>query len=217
MYSPLRSINVKKIYYQFTFDHEESTLTRINDLLLNDVFRILIKEIPLELSTTFLGQVAKLKKAGLELIISYSPELVENLAPFGLLVENNSVSIDQLKKEFPQHIICTTAYSIADCKNGELAEVHELYLDLQRFRSNSLRPSGLIGQEALEHCYPAKESYGWVFLTLNTPLVVGGIKSLHQMKQLIADTDVTAVLLSETFESTLSLQEKVQAVRALFT
>ncbi len=206
---------MKKIYYQFTFEQEGSTLLLLKDLLLNGVFRILIKELPTEFTTSFLHNLAGLKSEGLELILSYSPERLEKLSPFGVVVDDDYDVIDQLRKDHPQLLLCMAANSVVACKNGELAGVNELFVDLQKFRTSSLQPKGLIGQEAVENFYPAKEGYGWVFLTLNTALVIDGIQSLHQMKAVFADTDCTAILLSETFESTLSLQEKIHAVNTI--
>lgn len=206
---------MKKIYYQFVFDQEESTLLLLNDLILNGVFRIHIKELPAQLSPSFLQGLAESKSKGLELILSYSPELVQQLKPYSVLVENDPVLMYQLKRDRPELIVCMAAHSIVECKNGELAGANELFVDLQKFRASSLQPKGLLGQEAIENFYPAKEEYGWVFLTLNTDLIVGGITSIHQMKQLFAHTDFTSVILDERFESTLSLHEKIHAVQAI--
>lgn len=206
---------MKKIYYQFVFDQEESTLLLLNELILNGIFRIHIKELPTHLSPTFLQGLAELKSKGLELILSYSPELIKQLKPFSVLVENDPELIHQLKKDRPELIVCMAAHSIVECKNGELTGANELFVDLRKFRASSLQPKGLLGQEAIENFYPAKEEYGWVFLTLNTDLIVGGITSIHHMKQLFAQTDFTSVILDEWFESTLSLQEKIHAVQAI--
>ncbi len=206
---------MKKIYYQFIFDKEESVLFLLNNLILNGVFRVRIKELPAHLSTSFLQRLAQLKSDGLELILSYSPELLEKLQPYSVFVENDPELVNQLKKDRPELIVSMGAHSIVECKNGELAGANELFVDLQKFKASNLQPKGLIGQEAIENFYPAKDQYGWVFLTLKTDLVVGGIKSIHQMKQLFNHTDFASVVLDESFESTLSLQEKIHAVQAI--
>lgn len=207
---------MKKIYYQFVFDQEESTLLLLNELILNGVFRVHIKELPARLSIPFLQRLAELKSDGLELILSYSTELLDKLGPYSVIVGNDHELIKQLKKKCPELIIAMVAHSIVECKNGELAGANELFVDLKKFRVSSLQPKGLMGQEALENFYPSKEEYGWVFLTLNNDLVVGGIQSIHQMKQLFDHTDFASVILDDSFEPTLSLHEKIHAVQSIF-
>ncbi len=203
---------MKNGYYQLIFDQEEEVIQCIISLISHGVKRILLLETPENYSAQFIDELNQLSFRGLELITKDTASLLKNFIPYGVLTANDFEKINQMKTDFPNCKIVVTAHSLVDCKNAELAGADLLFVNYHKFKLKPFEPRGLMGQEAMEAAFPSKEQYGWVFLTVNTPVVVGGMKSIHEVKQLMKHTDLESVIITDDFEVKMSLEEKITAL-----
>lgn len=200
---------MEKIHYQVFFTDEADTLVLINDLVNSGIVNIYLKELPSSLTDDFCTGIQSKVEGGLKLMIDYSPGLMLDLKPTHIVVGNAIIGLSDLRKQFPTLIIGAYAHSLVDCKNWELAGADFLIVDFHKFKANTLQANALIGQEAVRAFYPNKEEYGWVFMSVNTPIFVKGIKDLNEVESLWRDTDLKHIIINDQFEPSLNVQDKI--------
>ena len=105
-----------------------------------------------------------------------------------------SDEIAAFKETHPSLNIGCMAYSLATIKNLELAGVDYIQLDIP-----SSLPDHKLGKiPALETVIPRREEYGWTIMSLNTPVIIGGIKTLDEFKEVYALTEIAGLVIEKS-------------------
>ena len=88
------------------------------------------------------------------------------------------------------------ANSVAECKNLEMVGVDYIQYDPPKDQPEA----GMGKIPFLETLIPRKEEYGWVVMSLNTPIIVGGLNSPDEYEDIYQLADVKGVFLDEFHE-----------------
>lgn len=84
------------------------------------------------------------------------------------------------------------AYSIADCKNLELAGVDYIQYDIP----SNIEENRINNIPDLDVLVSTETTYGWNLLSLNAPVLVGNLQGLEDFKRLFAQTEISGILMS---------------------
>lgn len=206
---------VEQIHYQVFFTDEQETLLRMNQLVSCGILNVYLKELPTVISEHFSKALQLQVQDGLKLMIDFSHELIAVINPSIVIINEEQNVRSKVKDEFPTVKIAAHGHSLVECKNWELAGVDFLIVDYHSFSANTLQPNALIGSEALQAFYPSKEEYGWVFLSINTPVFVKGMNFITEIEILLRDTDLRHFIINDQFEPSLNMEEKVKRISNL--
>ena len=139
-------------------------------------------------------------------------DLAVELKADGLIITDLNNDISEIRKVYPNLWIGASASSIADCKNWELKGVDFIQFKLHK---SDDQPSGILGSEHLRNMIPKKMEYGWMIMSLNTPVFILGVYNLVDLEQLYSDIAFYGVDITTLFEPDLSLTERITAIENL--
>jgi thiamine-phosphate pyrophosphorylase len=148
-------------------------------------------------------------------IINDRVELAKKVDADGVHLGLNDMSIEQARSILgPDKIIGGTANTMVDCKNAELSGTDYIGMGPFGFTDTKEELAPIIGLEGFQKLFPKDEKYGWMFMSLNLPIVaVGGIKiedvsglmnsRLHgiAVSGMIANADNQTILIHELKET----------------
>ena len=157
------------------------------------------------LSTDFFDQLKKQNIPTEKLVLLNEPEKARELGLKNVFISNGSIDVFELKSNYPNLNFGATAYSLADCKNLELAGADYIEMIVPSKKQNSIP----LGSELMQDIIPKEESYGWVVMSLNTPVLASGIPTIKKFEKLQDSADVKGIVISETFEPNSTLESIV--------
>lgn len=104
-----------------------------------------------------------------------------------------SEDIAAFKMNFPDIEVGAAAFTIADCKNLELAKVDYIQYDI----SGSNLSKSIESIPDLKSLLSRESEYGWDLLSLNTPVLIGNVKGLDQFTDIFNQADIKGLVLDD--------------------
>lgn len=156
----------------------------------------------------------KIKAANVDrskLILVNDPVLALSLGLENIFLEHSELDIFTVKSTYPNLNFGGLAHSLADSKNLELAKAD--YIEMTA--PNNGRHAQPLGSELFQDVIPKEETYGWVVVSLNTPVVASGLKSLNEVEKLVGSADIKGVIISGQFEPRLELKTTVSELKKI--
>jgi hypothetical protein len=128
-----------------------------------------------------------------------------------LMQFKRSNKVSYLVKEAPELAIKLgadgiLAMDIADCKNWEMKGVDFIQFLLAE---NDSQDKVILGAELLQDMIPREEAYGWMIMSLNTPVFGLGLANKDELANLLSKASIYGLVLTQQFEQNLSLEERI--------
>jgi len=92
------------------------------------------------------------------------------------------------------------ALNFADCKNLELQQADFIELNVA-VKDNQ---SKMLGMELIENAIPKQDEYGWMIMSLNTPVIAAGLKNNGELSKVVKKSTMRGVLLTNSWDEDLS-------------
>ena len=147
-------------------------------------------------------------------ILNDRVELAQKIGADGVHLGKKDMPITEARKLFGEHkIIGGTANTIADCKNLEIAGADYIGMGPYAFTETKKELSPILGLEGFKNLFPKEDDYGWMILSINTPVVaIGGIQ-LADVDLLANETSVHGVALSGLIYQAENKRELVEQLK----
>ena len=186
-------MNLEKIHYR--------TLSRtVNELLteINTVTKAGINTIRINAShfkSEILEEIEDCLPSELNVIFENPPHDYSVPKNYGIHDTGSLDSLRLLKDRKKDFTIGATGISLADCKNLDLLQLAYLEIPLQINYSSKKAP--ILGTEGIAALIPKETEYGWVIMSINTPVYASGIRTLQEIKELARNTTIQGVVLDQ--------------------
>ncbi len=111
-------------------------------------------------------------------------------------------------------LTCGQAFTNTDCMNWELKGVD--LIDYNSSQHITANPT-ILGSEGLQQLSPKNETYGWMLMSVNTPIFVSGLNTLRELQQLAEKTNFQGAFIRKNFNKetlTPSIIDKIQDLLA---
>ncbi len=160
--------------------------------------------------------IAAACKGKVDLIVVDDLDYALGIDAQGLYITSQELKVEDIMKAHPELSIGALAGSVAECKNWELKGVD--YIELNVNPRKDVKPDlpTILGTEIFKDLISKEESYGWMILSLNTPVIVSGLTSISQLRGLEKHADFHGVLITELFENKAVLTDKVARILEVF-
>ena len=109
-----------------------------------------------------------------------------------------------------------TANTILNCKNFDLKGFDYLEVPIDLGVNSVNHKNSLLGSEGLQALLPKEMEYGWMLLSLATPVMASGIKSFSELELLAEQTAVHGVVLDQIIYSSPDKKRTVKEIQSLF-
>lgn len=205
-----------KIHYNLVYSNDLEFVSKLDELIACGIDSVFLSAIPAVLSTDILAKLKSLSKAAVNLTIDFDNDLIHSICPNSVILPNDDANLKSIRNEYPNMRIGAAADSITQCKNWELLEIDFLVLNWSSFQSNRAAKASILGSEDPQTIFPQKEPYGWMLLSLNTPIIAAGFKSINELAIVLNDSYIDQILISSVFEPHLSISQKVNKFKTLF-
>lgn len=123
-------------------------------------------------------------------------------------------AITNLSEQYPKMRIVGRAQSLAECKNWELLGADFIDFNPPMDLDDNKSPF-IIGSELYQDAIPKKEEYGWMIMSVNTPVFTSQTRSLLELSELFGRTRIAGVVISDEFESKQELSISISRIREI--
>lgn len=189
-------------------------LRQLRELVESPIDAIHLSSLPTPVSDNFLEEIASHSKDEVQIFIENRSELLEKFNWDGIVFTNEVLKLEAYRAEFPHLKIGARTRSLADSKNWEGVGVDFIALDFTDSTSKLKTPGSILDSENFAHSFLRKDGYGWMLFSLNTPVLAAGCKTLDQLVELNDACELNGFLITDQFESHLSIDQKIHAIRA---
>ena len=107
------------------------------------------------------------------------------------------------------------AYTLVDCLNWDLKNVDFIEFRQRGVKSEVREKKSLMGMESLKVLAPKEAEYGWMLMSLNTPLLLSGFAHFEELKQSLQSINAYGVCLDRHFFEKFGLIERIAEVKEL--
>lgn len=152
------------------------------------------------------------RRADVDLLVAEDLDFALKIGANGLCLSDFSIDVEGIRKKHPNLIIGGLATTVADCKNWELLQVDFIHLTTanQNNLNGGLHP--ILGSEVVQNLISKEENYGWMIMSLNTPVFVAGLSALNELNELVKNASVYGIVLTPQFESNQNLSTKINKI-----
>ncbi|WP_027420112.1 hypothetical protein [Crocinitomix catalasitica] len=123
--------------------------------------------------------------------------------------------MDQRKADI-ERVTGATANTLLDCKNLDLQGLNYIEVPIDLGAVDANHKNMILGSEGLQALLPKEIEYGWMLLSLATPIMASGIRSMNELEILVDQTAIHGVILDQLIYRASNKKETVQKIQSLF-
>jgi hypothetical protein len=204
-----------QIHYHIKSDFNAALLEKIERLIKGGINGVVLNPVNSKITIEQGRQIAQFCGDTAELIITDDYDFAKQINAKILFLSNLDESITDLAVEYPNMHIWGRAETLTDCKNWELLGANYIDFNPPQTGLEEDKSPFILGAELYQAVIPKKVEYGWMILSLNTPVFASNIMSLSDLTELIDNTQIAGVIINDDFEAKLDLVNSIERIREL--
>lgn len=131
-----------------------------------------------------------------------------------LLLSDLNVDVNQIRRKYPKLKLGGFALSMADCKNWELRKVD--FIEFRPSRTNAKTIMPILGSEGFQEIIPKESIYGWMILSLNTPVIASEPSDYDVLTDIVKSADIQGIVISDFFQAQESRLTCLKRIHSIF-
>jgi hypothetical protein len=204
-------MDLDKIHYRTLSRSVKKLLEEINEVAKAGVGTIRINAT--HFKAEVLDELEDVLPSEIKLIFENPPHDFDVPLHCGIHSTGAFESIKDLRKSKSGQLIGATGISLADCKNLDLLKLSYLEIPLQINYSTKRAP--MLGLEGIAALIPKETEYGWVIMSMNTPVFASGIRTLQEVKDLARNTKIHGVIVDQFLYSEKNKAKMIKTLKAV--
>jgi len=204
-----------QIHYQIKSDFNSTLLESIKTLVKTGINGLVLNPGNYKITIEQGKQIAQICGENVDLIITDDLDFAKQINAKTVFLSTLDETMNNLADKYPNMRIGGGAQRLADCKNWELLDAAYIDFNPPRASLEEEKNPFILGAELYQAVIPKKVEYGWMILSLNTPVFASNLKSLSDLEELINNTQITGVVINDDFEPKLDLGNSIHNIRGI--